>query len=120
PDTPRLAYAAGFVTAAAVGSWVFLFELDLKDVRPDLGSVIGVVGLGVAPSALAPLAYFALVKRAGATFLSLTNYAVPALASIIGLVLFKEKLGWNAFAAFGLILFGVWLAQSQRPTKLSR
>ncbi|MEO1475154.1 MAG: DMT family transporter [Pseudomonadota bacterium] len=115
PTMQPLVFAAGFVTAAAVLSLPMLIGVNWPDVEPSTGSVLSVIGLGIGPSALASLLYMALVQRAGATFLSLTGYAIPILSAIIGWIVFQEQQSWNTALAFGLILGGVWLAQ--RPAR---
>ncbi|MEO0882417.1 MAG: DMT family transporter [Pseudomonadota bacterium] len=110
-----LVFAAGFVTAGAVLSLPMLFSVDWDALEPSAVSVLNVIGLGIGPSAIASLLYMALVQRAGATFLSLTGYAIPILSALLGWVLFREAQSWHTLIAFALILTGVWLAQ--RPAK---
>ena len=93
-DIPPLIFASGYVSIAAVVSWI-----------------IGIVGLGIAPTAAASILYMLLSARSSATFLSLTGYTIPVISIIVGYIAFGEVRHWSAFAAFALILSGVWLAQ---------
>ncbi|MEL7452758.1 MAG: DMT family transporter [Pseudomonadota bacterium] len=113
PPMPSIVFASGFVSLAAVLSLPMLLRVDWASVSPSASSIGSVIGLGIGPSAIASLLYMALVKRAGATFLSLTGYAIPILSAIIGWILFREPQSWNTALAFALILGGVYLAQRQ-------
>ncbi|MEM7660978.1 MAG: DMT family transporter [Pseudomonadota bacterium] len=111
PPMPSLVFATGFVTAAALLSLPMLFNVNWETLEPSTTSILSVIGLGIGPSAIASLLYMALVQRAGATFLSLTGYAIPILSALLGWVLFREQQSWHTAIAFTLILSGVWLAQ---------
>lgn len=117
PKMQSLVFASGFVTIAALLSLPMLIGVEWDALQPTTTSITSVIGLGVGPSALASLLYMALVKRAGATFLSLTGYVIPILSAILGWVFFREPQSWNTALAFALILSGVWLAQRRTPNR---
>ena len=52
-----------------------------------------------------------LIARTSATFLSLTGYAIPVVAAVMGFLFFGEMQSWLALVAFAMILGGVWLAR---------
>ncbi|MEM1087918.1 MAG: DMT family transporter [Pseudomonadota bacterium] len=110
-DIPPLIFAAGFVTIAALVSWPMLFFADLSALTPSTEAIVGIMGLGLGPTAAASILYMILIARTSATFLSLTGYTIPVISVVIGYLAFGEVRHWSAFAAFGLILLGVWLAQ---------
>lgn len=110
-NIPPFAFSAGFVTFGAVCSWPMLLLVDLDTLQPSTHAVLGVVGLAIAPTAMASIMYLILVKRTSASYLSLTGYAIPILSAIVGYLAFAEAQSWNAILAFVLILGGVWLAQ---------
>lgn len=121
PTIEPLVFSAGFVSLGALMASPMLLGVDWQSVKLTPIPVLSVLGLGVGPSAAASILYMIVVQRAGATFLSLTGYLVPILSAIIGFVIFREVQSWNAVLAFGLILSGVWLAQSQKtPTKATQ
>ncbi len=70
-----------------------------------------VIAVGVFPTALATLIYYEIVRVAGASFLALTNYLVPIWAVIVGATLGSEPVGWRLFAALGLVLIGIFVAE---------
>ncbi|MEL8055804.1 MAG: DMT family transporter [Pseudomonadota bacterium] len=110
-DIPPLIFASGFVSIAAFVSWPMLLFTDLSALTPSKEAIIGIVGLGIAPTAAASILYMILIARTSATFLSLTGYTIPVISIIVGYIAFGEVRHWSAFAAFALILSGVWLAQ---------
>jgi drug/metabolite transporter (DMT)-like permease len=72
-----------------------------------LGSV---VFLGLVCTAIAMLLMFQLIAEAGAARASVITYINPAVATLLGVLLLHEPLGWSGAAAFALILLGSWLA----------
>jgi len=110
-NIPPLVFAAGFLSIGAVTSWPMLLAVDFESLTPSSAAISGVIGLSIGPTAAASILYMILIKRTSATFLSLTGYTIPVISAVIGYLAFKEIQGWNALAAFALILSGVWLAQ---------
>jgi drug/metabolite transporter (DMT)-like permease len=66
--------------------------------------------LGIACSAIAMLLMFYLIRAAGPGRATVITYVNPAVATLLGVVVLHEPLGWNGYAAFALILLGSWLA----------
>jgi len=73
-----------------------------------------VVILGLGPTALAGIIIIMIIRRAGASFMALGNYFVPAIAVFLGAVLFHERLAPQAFIALAVILVGVAISQSRK------
>jgi len=115
PKMPPLAFAAGYVSIAALFSYPLLLSINLSELTPSTSAIAAVFGLGIGPSAIAAILYLVVVNRAGANFLALTGYAIPMVSVVIGYVIFRETQDWNAVIAFTLILTGVWLAQRGGP-----
>ncbi len=67
--------------------------------------------LGIFPTALASLILFWIIAQVGPSFLSLSNYLIPAFALFLGVVLLGEHLSGQALAGFILILAGIWISQ---------
>lgn len=87
---------APFPTAAPSSAWIAL------------------VALALGPTAIAGVLYVWLVQRAGPVFTSMGTYLTPIWAVFLGFVFLSEAPGIAEFAALGLILAGVWLANSAR------
>lgn len=114
PPIPSIAFAAGFISVAAVITWPLAASVETSGVSADWRHWASVIALGAGPSAVGQALYMILVRRAGATFLSLTGYSIPIVSVGIGWVLFRETQEWNAIIAFALILSGVWLAKNNK------
>ena len=67
--------------------------------------------LGLIPTAGANLLRVLVIRGAGPTFMSLTNYLVPLFAVLLGALILKEPLPSTLLAALALILAGVALSQ---------
>ncbi len=111
---PSFVFAAGFISIGAVTSWPLLLLVDFSAIDPSLSAKLGVIGLGLFPTAMASVLYMTLIQRTSATFLSLTGYTIPIVSVVIGYLAFGETQGLNAVLAFALILGGVWLSQRGR------
>jgi drug/metabolite transporter (DMT)-like permease len=83
--------------------------------QPTLPALLGMLYLGVFPTALATIVLVYLVKSAGPPFLSLVNYQVPVWALIIGVVVLGEGLPNSFIWALGLILVGLDISQLRLP-----
>lgn len=82
---------------------------------PTMVALTSVAVLGVVCTAFAMLLMFYLVTHAGASRASLITYINPAVATLLGVWLLREHLGFGAIAAFALILAGSWLASRAAP-----
>ncbi len=70
--------------------------------------------LGVFPTAVATIIYFAVIARVGPSFLAQINYLIPVWAVLVGVVFLNEKIGFNAIIALFIILLGIALAQRKK------
>jgi drug/metabolite transporter (DMT)-like permease len=70
-------------------------------------SMFSVIWLGVGPTGIATLVLFAVIDRAGPTFLSTINYLIPVVAFLCGAWLLSEAVTWMHFAALATILGGI-------------
>ena len=98
------------VSAVFALSAALVFSPDgLANATPE--ALVAGVALGIFPTALGALALFRLLDRAGAAFVSTSNYLIPAVAVLIGTVFLGEHLEWRALAGLALILAGIALAE---------
>ena len=75
--------------------------------RPDFVGLISIVGLGLFPTALATVMHVQLIHSAGAGFFSLTNYLIPPIAVVLGILFAGESFEWRSLLAMAIILFGI-------------
>lgn len=74
-------------------------------------AVLSVVWLGFVSTAAATIVFFRIVASAGPTFVSLINYFIPVVATVTGVLVLGEQLPARAYAALGVILFGIAVSQ---------
>jgi drug/metabolite transporter (DMT)-like permease len=115
PPGPTISFAAAGLLIAAAISVPLAFGFEPWPASPPPPAVLGLLYLGVFPTALATIALVYVVQSAGPTFMSLVNYQVPVWAVILGLVVLDEDLPPQFLAALALILAG--LAVSQFPAR---
>ena len=72
--------------------------------------------LGLFPTGLATIVYFAVIARAGPSFLSQINYLIPVWAVLMGIIFLSEHIDLGAFIALAVILLGIAVAQRQKPS----
>lgn len=77
---------------------------------PSAAALASIAVLGVLCSALAMLLMFYLVKSAGAARAAVITYINPVVATLLGVGLLHERIGWSGYMALGAILAGSWLA----------
>lgn len=72
-------------------------------------SVIAIISLGIAGSAIATVLFYILVQKAGTLFASLVTYGIPFVALLWGFF-DNEKITWIEIICLAIILLGVYLA----------
>jgi len=87
---------------------------------PPAAAIWAVLWMGVFPTAVATIVYFQLIRIAGPTFMSLTNYLTPGIGVVLSIVVLGEQPGWPAYAGLALILAGVALAQARTLARWRR
>ena len=80
-------------------------------ISPSVESLGAVAVLGVFPTAIAIVVYFALLRRTGATFIALINYLIPVFGVVWGVILLGESVSLRALAALAVILSGIALTR---------
>ena len=112
PPINELALSTGSLILAAV----FLLPTALLvEGLPDLPSLTGLLAigyLGLVPTALAFIIKVAVIRRAGPSFMTLTNYQVPVWSVLAGSLFLGETLPATLFVALALILLGVAIIQA--------
>ncbi len=74
-------------------------------------SGVAILFLGFVPTALAALLRVAVIRSAGAVFMTLVNYQVPLWSVLFGVWILAEDLPVRFFAALGMILCGLAVSQ---------
>jgi drug/metabolite transporter (DMT)-like permease len=85
---------------------------------PSAAAVGAVVALALFSTAFGSLVFFNLVRLAGGSFASMTNFAIPLVAVGLGAVFLEERPSWQAFAALLLVLSGIAIVlRARRPNR---
>ncbi|KMW56767.1 Permease of the drug/metabolite transporter (DMT) superfamily [Candidatus Rhodobacter oscarellae] len=108
-DPITLAGAILFIgTAVAVpAAWV----MEGPPVAPSKETLLWIALLGLVPTAGANVLRVLVIRSAGPTFMSITNYLVPPFSVLIGWLILAEPLPGSLLWALALILSGVALSQ---------
>ena len=117
PETPPRVMTTGVLICAALFMTPFALLTDYSEVAISTGSALSVLALGVVATGFAGYLVTAIIRSAGAGFLSLVNYMTPVWAIGVGALMFGERLDASAFAALAVILAGVGVSQTGRRKK---
>lgn len=104
--------AAGVMVAASLimlPIWWIQTTLNLDELS--MRSVNSVIWLGIGPTAIATMILFAVIERAGPTFLSTINYMIPVVAFFAGAYILSEPVEWTSIFALIIILSGIALTR---------
>lgn len=111
---PRRALAAAVMTASALMLLPVSLLLDRPwELQASAQSLLSILALGVAHTAIGTLMLFAIIGRQGASFFSQINFLVPVFGVFWGVALLAERPPADAYWALALILAGVALARGR-------
>jgi drug/metabolite transporter (DMT)-like permease len=116
---PLVGPAAQLATAA-----LYLVPLSLIVERPYLlpmpawPTLTSLLLLTVWSTVLAFVAYYRAMEHIGATTLSIVTYLNPVVATVLGLVVLQEQLGWNSYLGYGLIISGALIVNQAYPERI--
>ncbi len=115
PNESFVALSAAVLTIASILMLpAIFFTGQAWPLSTDSIEFVFLVLLGIFPTALATVIYFAVIARVGPSFLSQINYLIPVWAVIIGVLFLNEKIGLNAIVALVIILAGIAIAQRKK------
>lgn len=89
--------------------------------RPDLAlgapEWLAIAWLGVFPTTIAMLMWYAALELVDASVLGPTQYVAPPLATLLGWALLGESLTWTFVAGAVAVVVAVWLATRPAPSE---
>ena len=99
------------ICAAVMGAilWPQMWEVEWLQVSTE--SLLSLIWLGLIPTGVASVIYFALLKQAGPHFVSNNNYIIPVIAYLSGALILGEPVFWPDFAALAVILAGIAISR---------
>jgi len=89
--------------------WLFVVPANTTEVSTLVLS--STIWLGIGPTAIATLMLFAVINRAGPTFLSTINYMIPVVAFFTGAYVLSEPVESSSIIALVIILIGIALTR---------
>jgi len=105
---PAIVNAACMLTCSAVVLAPAALILERPfETSPEVGSWAAVIGLAVLSSAIAYLLYFSILKRGGATYLSLVTYLIPVAATVLGVLFLEEAFTVSSFVGVSVVFLGL-------------
>jgi drug/metabolite transporter (DMT)-like permease len=104
--------SVGTVTLAlaAVGLAYLPFALLTQHGVPTVRSTVSLAALGVLCTAVAFVAFFALIAEVGPVRAPLFTYVNPIVAILLGMIVLAEPLSWGLLIGFPFVIVGCWLA----------
>jgi len=112
PRYSPLAAGTGVIISASITMlplWLWLAPADSAGIS--LRSMNSVIWLGIGPTGIATIILFAVIERAGPTFLSTINYMIPVVAFFAGALVLSEPVEWHSVLALITILSGIALTR---------
>lgn len=102
----------GTITLAllAVGVGYTPFAVMAQHELPSLRSTVSLLLLAVICTAVAFIAFFALIREVGPVRAPLFTYVNPVVAIILGAIVLGESLTTGLIIGFPLVIIGCWLA----------
>lgn len=101
-----------FGSGIILSAMSFAFESHERIVW-DTASIGSILYLSTIGSVLVFVAYFWLLKRVEAVYLSLISFITPIVAVILGAIILDEKLDPNVFVGAGFVLVGLLVANGK-------
>ena len=86
---------------------MLIIDQPFNQPPPPPQAIGAVVALAVFGTTLAFIVYYRLLKSASASYASMVTYLVPVIGVLLGVVFRGERLAWNDYIGFGLIMLGV-------------
>ncbi|NSX54699.1 EamA family transporter [Sulfitobacter sp. 1151] len=111
PDVDQLSLStAALLTAGIILTPIALIVEGLPG-SISLSPLIALIYLGLIPTAVAFIIKVAVIRSAGPSFMTLTNYQVPVWSVLFGFLFLNEALPPQLFLALVLILSGIAISQ---------
>ena len=112
PPINELALSTGSLILASVVLLPIALLVEGPPSPPNISGLLAIGYLGLIPTALAFIIKVAVIRSAGPSFMTLTNYQVPVWSVLAGSVFLGETLPATLFVALALILLGVAIIQA--------
>ena len=115
---PVVAGAGTLIVASLVMTPIWLLEGIPWGQSINPSAWWSLLWLGIVQTGIAMIIYFAIIGRAGPTFLANINYVIPVLAYFAGALLLGEVIEFSGIAALALIISGVAVTRYMPKSKV--
>lgn len=92
--------------------FIAFLTAPITTVKPSASSMFSLIYLGVLCAGVVYYLYMMSIKNAGAVFTSMTNYLVPAVGVLIGVLLADESVQTTTWLALVVILSALFINQT--------
>ncbi len=103
--TGQLVFAALFLIPASL-----IFDHPFALAPPTVNSVAAVLALGTVSTAVTFALYYTIIRRMGASYLSMSTLLFPIVAIALGYIFLGENLAWTTFVGAGLVISGLFIS----------
>lgn len=114
PPVGLLSFSAAGLLVGTVGMVPVALYFEGVPAMPNTQAALGILYLGLFPTALATIMLVYIINKAGPTFMSLVNYQVPIWAIVFGVIFLGEAMPASFVGALALILLGLSISQWKR------
>jgi drug/metabolite transporter (DMT)-like permease len=111
PFSPMVAGAGVLFAASLCLLPLWLAQQHIVLAQISSASLWSVIWLGIGPTGIATIILFAIIERAGPTFLSTINYLIPVVAFLSGVWVLSEPMNLSSLIALAIILTGIALTR---------
>ena len=109
---PKYSMVAALMLAASLLMLPASLVIDQPwKLSTDTNSILALLMLAIASTAIATILILTIIERCGATFLSQINFMVPLFGVLFGTLLLGERLAVNAYIALAIILLALTLSR---------
>ncbi len=119
---PALAMATMQMMCGTLVTLPFTLVIDQpwSQPMPPANALMAMIASGIIASSLSAIAYFHLLKRAGATYAMLVTLLVPVAPIVFGTVLFGERLLWREVCGGAIIACALLIIDGRTAAWLRR
>lgn len=118
PPCDPIALAGTLTLVSAVMIIPVAYAIDGMPPLPTGDAIWALVVLGLVPTAFATLLRVYVIRTAGPTFMTLTNFQVPLWSVFLGIWILDEPAPTTLWIALGLVLLGVGISQFGALTRM--
>ncbi len=108
---PMVAGAGVLIAATFCLLPIWLAQQHVEWSKISSASLWSLIWLGIAPTGIASIILFAVIERAGPTFLSTINYLIPVVAFLAGVWVLSEPMNMSSLFSLAIILLGIALTR---------